>query len=101
MEGKAEEGFAAGDGVGGGVAEIVDGVAFELLVEDEEGGGDVAVGVGEVGEEGAVEFELADDDLEDGLEDLLEGDGGVDVAAGFEQGLQAGYLGLGKEGFVL
>ena len=70
-------------------------------MEGEEVGGDVAIGVGEVGEECAGEFELADDDLEDGLEDVVEGDGGVDGAGGFEEGLKARDLLLRVEGFVL
>jgi hypothetical protein len=54
-----------------------------------------------VGEEGAVEFELAADYVEDGLEDVVERNGGVDGAGGFEQSLKARYLLLCVEGFVL
>jgi hypothetical protein len=62
--------------------------------------GGVAVGVRGVGEEGAGEFELADDDLEHGGEDAIERDGGVDEATGLEESLEADDLLLRDEGFV-
>ena len=63
--------------------------------------GHFAVAEAGTGECGARHFKLADDDAQDGAEDGFFANGGVNLARGLEQRLQASYLLLQIDGLVV